>query len=62
MIKGTTKKKTKKKCMPLCYCPKSYISKLVSIRSKAIGEKEANKANIRGHEKKGDYEGEVYKK
>ncbi len=49
--------------MPFYYCPKSSISKPVSIRrSKAIGEEEVDRATVGGHEKKGDFEGEVYKK
>jgi hypothetical protein len=29
-------------------------------RSRAIGEEEKNRVAMRGHEKKGDFEGEVY--
>jgi hypothetical protein len=49
--------------MPFCYCFKGYVFKMVSTRrNKAIGEEEANRATTWGHEKKGDCEGEVYKK
>jgi hypothetical protein len=49
--------------MPLCYCLKGCVLKMVSIRnSKAIGGEEADIAATWGHEKKGDCEGEVYKK
>jgi hypothetical protein len=49
--------------MPFCYCPRSFVSKVVSTRrSKAIGEKKTLKATIRGQEKKGYSKGEVYQK
>jgi hypothetical protein len=35
--------------MPFCYCPKNYVSKVVSIRRrKTIAKEEANKPTIRG--------------
>jgi hypothetical protein len=41
MIEGITKTKTKKGCMPFYYCPKSYVSDVVSIRrSKTTKEEE----------------------
>ncbi len=47
--------------MPFCYCPRNFVSKVVSTkRSRAIGEEEKNRVAMRGHEKKGDFEGEVY--
>jgi hypothetical protein len=49
--------------MPFCYCPRSFILKVVSIRrNKAIGEEQANRAIVGGQEKKGYSEGEVYEK
>jgi hypothetical protein len=48
MIEGIAKKKNQKICVPLCQCPRSSISKVVSCRrSKTIGE-EANKTPIGG--------------
>ncbi len=40
--------------MPLYYCPKSFVSEVVSTsRSKTIGEKETHKATIKRQEKEG---------
>jgi len=39
--------------MPLCYYPRSCVSKMVStIRSKAIGKEEANRASSENKRKK----------
>jgi hypothetical protein len=41
MIEGTTKRNPKKGCMSFCHGPKSFISKVVSIRrSRIAGEEE----------------------
>jgi hypothetical protein len=51
---GNNQKITKKGCMPLYYCPKSFVSEVVSTsRSKTIGEKETHKATIKRQEKEG---------
>jgi hypothetical protein len=44
--------------MPLCYCPRGFVLELVSSsRSKTIGEEEADKATIGGHEEEKDSKG-----
>jgi hypothetical protein len=49
--------------MPLCYCSKSSISKMVSNqRCRTIGGGEAKWAVIGREEEEKDYEGEVHKK
>jgi len=41
---GNNQKKTKKGCMPFCHSPRSFISKVVSIRKSIItGEEETSR-------------------
>jgi hypothetical protein len=61
MIKGTTKKRSKKKKMPFYHNPRSFISEVVSIRrSRITREEETSKMISRGQKKKRQYEGEVH--
>jgi len=49
--------------MPLCYCPKSFVSKMVSSsKSKTTREKEIEWVATRGQEEERDSKGNVYKK
>ncbi len=49
--------------MPFCYCPKIFVSEMVStLRSRTTRKEEANRVAIGGHEKEGDFSGKVYKK
>jgi len=54
VIEGIAKRKP---CMPFYHCPRSFVSKVVSTRSRAMGKEEVDKATIGGHEKKGDSKG-----
>jgi hypothetical protein len=60
MIKGTTKKRSKNTYMPFCHNPRSFISKVVSIRSRIRREEETSKTASRGQKKKRQYEGKVH--
>jgi hypothetical protein len=56
-------KEDKKKCMPFCHNPRSFVSEVVSTRrSRTIGKKKASKLITSWQEKKGEFEGEVYQK
>jgi hypothetical protein len=46
--------------MPFCHSPKSFVSKVVSIRrSKITGEEKIGKITSRGQKKKRQFEGKV---
>jgi hypothetical protein len=46
--------------MPFCHNPISFVSKVVSIRSKIIREEETCKATSRGQKKKRKSKGKVH--
>jgi hypothetical protein len=47
--------------MPFCHSPRSFVSKVVSIRrNKTIGKEETSKTSIKGQKKKREFEGEVH--
>jgi hypothetical protein len=48
--------------MPFCYRLKGLVLKMVSTRRSKATREEVDRAAIGGQEKKGDCEGEVYKK
>jgi hypothetical protein len=56
-------KENEKRCMPFYDSFKSSVSEVVSTkRSKAVREKEASRVTKGEHKKKGEFEGEIYKK
>jgi hypothetical protein len=47
--------------MPFCHSPRSFVSKVVSIRrSKIIGEEKTSRTTSRGQKMKRQFEGEVH--
>jgi hypothetical protein len=60
---GNIQKRTKKGCMPFYHSVRNSILEVVSTRrNRTIGEKETCRATTKGQEKKGEFEGKVYKK
>jgi hypothetical protein len=54
-------RRTKKGCMPSYYCPRGFVSKMVSSpKSKTTWKEELDRVAIGGHEEEKYYEGEVY--
>jgi hypothetical protein len=47
--------------MTFCHSPRSFVSKVVSIRmSRIIGEEETGRTTLKGQKKKKQFEGEVH--
>jgi hypothetical protein len=48
--------------MPFYYCPRSFVSKMVSISRNGTMREKVYKTTIGGEEEEGDSKGEVYQK